>query len=125
MTLCKALLLITSTLATAPAAFAAGPSAPLRLANGATPSVAAQAPFATLTLIDAESDGEGGDDDEGDDDGDDDESGDDCSASQVGDKDDEAGCTTAPSKNPAKAGSISPPQNGLFTTGTAPVATTN
>lgn len=53
---------------------------------------------------------DGDDDDEGDCDADDDE-GDDC--------------TSGVSGNAAKAGSVAPPQNGLFTNGSVPVVTSN
>ena len=79
-------------------------------------------PGAPLTLIDDDGDeGEGSwfwslsDDDDDDDDvceeDDDDEGSDDCSVGAAG--------------NAAKAGTVPPPQNGLFTDGAAPVVTSN
>ena len=72
------------------------------------------------TLVDDDDDGE--DDDEGgwfasDDDDDDD---DDCE-----EDDDDGGCAGDGSGNPARAGTATPPRNGLFTDGTAPKVISN
>jgi hypothetical protein len=53
------------------------------------------------------------DDDDNDDDDDDDDNDDDC-------EDDDDGCGSA--RAPAPAGTVAPPQNGLFSNGTAPKA---
>lgn len=119
-----ALLLMTTGLCaglgTGSAALAAGQGLPLRPDASVTSRIAPDAP---LTLIDDDGDeGEGSwfwslsdedeDDDEDDcDEDDDDEGGDDCSAGAAG--------------NAAKAGTAPPPQNGLFTNGTAPVVKSN
>jgi hypothetical protein len=113
MKLAFALLLMSTTLGAGSATFAAGQG--LSLFPDA--SLASRpAPDAALTLIDDEGEenddeGEGGwfwslsgDDDEEDDD-------DDRAAGGIG--------------NAAKAGSAPPPQNGLFTNGTAPVVKSN
>lgn len=117
MKLAFALLLIGTTLGTGPAAFAAVQGAPM------TPRVVLHPAAdigATLTLIDAD---EGEDDD---DEGgwfwpkshDDDEGDDDCQ------EHDEA-CAAGTAGNAAKAGTVAPPKNGLFTNGTAPVVQSN
>jgi hypothetical protein len=120
MKLALALLLMTTTLGAGPAALAA---APLRVLNPAPEGVglsAGQAPDSLLTLIDDDGDddeGEGGwlssSDDEDDDD-------DDCDADE-----DDDDCASATPGNASKAGTTAPPRNGLFTDGTAPVATSN
>lgn len=118
MKLALALLLIGTTLGTAPAAFAGtqGPSAALH---------PAAEPGAALTLIDSDDDDDTGgwlwpksrgDDD---DDGDDDEDDDDC------EEEDDDDCEAGTNGNAAKAGTVAPPKNGLFTNGTAPVAKSN
>jgi hypothetical protein len=120
MKLGVALLLMGTTLGAGSAAFAAGQGLSLipdaRLASRLAPDVA-------LTLID--DDGDEGDDDSeggwfwslsGEDDEDDD---DDC---DEGDDDD---CVAGSAGNAAKAGTAPPPQNGLFTNGTAPVVKSN
>ncbi|MFN4156558.1 MAG: hypothetical protein ACK4HF_18085 [Paracoccaceae bacterium] len=53
--------------------------------------------------------------------GHDDEDDEDCAED---DDDDDDGCTGSPG-NPAPAGSVAPPANGLFGTGAPPVAVTN
>lgn len=60
-----------------------------------------------------------GHDDDDDEDEDDDDDDDDCD-----DDDDDDGCTGARG-NPAPAGSVAPPANGLFGNGAPPVAVTN
>ncbi|CAN1574767.1 hypothetical protein MCELHM10_03650 [Paracoccaceae bacterium] len=121
-----ALLLMTSglcaSLGTGSAVLAAGQGLPL------TPDaslMSGTAPGAALTLIDGDEDeGESSwfwslsEEDEADDCDDEDEDDDD-------DDDDEAGCAVGASGNAAKAGTAPPPQNGLFTNGTAPVVTSN
>ena len=74
-----------------------------------------------LVLVEDEDDDEDDDEDEGarnsrgdDDDDDDDDDEEDCD-------DDEAGCGTSAARQPAPAGSVPPPQNGLFGTGTPQV----
>lgn len=108
------------------------------LAGGQGPSLVPEArqtsrpaPEVDLILIDDDEDDEGwlwsrwgeddDDDDEDDDDDDDDEEDDDC------DDDDEAGndCALGATGNAAKAGTVAPPKNGLFTDGTAPVVKSN
>lgn len=121
MKLTFALLLMTTTLGagigTGSAVHAAGQG--LRLVPDASLTFQ-PGPDAALTLIDDDGDeGEGGwlwslsDSDEDDDDDceDEDEGGDDCSAGAAG--------------NAAKAGTVAPPKNGLFTNGTAPVVKSN
>jgi hypothetical protein len=124
MKLAFALLLMSTPLGGGSAAFAAGqglshfPDASL---------VSRSAPDAALTLIDDDGDEE---DVEEDDEGeggwfwslseDDDEDDNDC---EDGDEDDDCGAGTA--GNAAKAGTVAPPQNGLFTNGTAPVVKSN
>jgi hypothetical protein len=101
------------------AVLAAGQGLPLRPDASLT---SRPGPGAPLTLIDDDGDeGEGSwfwslsDDDDDDDDDceedDDDEGGDDCSAGAA--------------DNAAKAGTVAPPKNGLFTDGTAPVVKSN
>ncbi len=94
-------------------------------AGGQGPSLAPEislasraVPGADLTLIDDDADEDSGwlwswSDDEDDDDCEDDhdEGGDDCAGGSAG--------------NPAKAGTVAPPKNGLFTDGIAPVVTLN
>lgn len=113
-----ALLLISTTLGAGSAAFAAGQGLPL----SPDASLAARiAPDAAMTLIDDDGDegeheGDGswfwslsGDDDD-----------DDCDKG-----DDDNGCAAGSAGNAAKAGTVPPPQNGLFTNGTAPVVNSN
>jgi hypothetical protein len=113
-----ALLLMTTSLCaslgTGSAVLAAGQGLPLMPDTSLTSRTA---PGAALTLIDDdEGEGESGwfwsltEEDEADD----------CD-----DDDDEAGCAVGASGNAAKAGTAPPPQNGLFTNGTAPVVTSN
>jgi hypothetical protein len=116
-----ALLLISTTLGAGSAAFAAG-QGPSHFADASLAS--RPAPDAALTLIDddgneGDDEGEGGwfwslseDDDEDDDD--------DCDEGDDGD-----GCAAGSTGNAAKAGTARPPQNGLFTNGTAPMVKSN
>ena len=109
-----ALLLIGTALGTSPAAFAGtqGPSALLH------PAAELEA---RLTLIDS--------DDDDDDDtggwfwpksrGDYDDDDDDC------EEEDDDDCEAGTNGNAAKAGTVAPPKNGLFTDGTAPVVKSN
>ncbi len=115
MKLAFALVLMGTTLGVGHSVLAAG--------QGGVPmtaiAAARQAPAATLTLIDDDGEeGEGGwfwslagDDDE-----------DDCEGEG---EDDDDGCAPAAAGNAAKAGTVAPPQNGLFTNGTAPVVQSN
>jgi hypothetical protein len=119
------LLLMSTTLGAVSAAFAAGQGTLLTPATVVTSLHAGTAPNSALTLIDDDGDegddeGEGGwfwsqseddDEDEDDDDCDEGDDGDDCAAGSAG--------------NAAKAGTVPPPQNGLFTNGTAPVVKSN
>ena len=121
-----ALLLMTTGLCaglgTGSAVLAAGQSQPLTPAAGLTSRIA---PDAGLTLIDDDGDeGEAnwfwslsGEDEDDDDDGceDDDEGG-----GEGGDN-----CTAGAAGNAARAGTVAPPKNGLFTNGTAPVVKSN
>lgn len=125
MKLALTLLLIGTTLGTSTAAFAGGQSLAMSPRSALYPGAE---PGAKLTLIDSDDD-EGGwlwpkshdDDDEDDeeededededDDGDCEEKGDDCEAGTNG--------------NAAKAGTVAPPKNGLFTDGTAPIVKSN
>jgi hypothetical protein len=117
MKLALTLLLIGTTLGTGHAAFAAeqGLSRPPRAVIYPVAESGA-----ALTLIDAD---ENEDDDEGgwlwpqSVEGDDDD--DDC------EDDDDDGCQAGAKGNPAKAGTVAPPKNGLFTNGTAPVVKSN
>lgn len=111
-----AIMLMTTTLGAGSAAFAAGQGLTLLPVAGLT---SGPAPDAALTLIDDDGD-EGGsgwfwslsdDDDEDDCEGNDDDEGEDCSTGAAG--------------NAAKAGTVAPPKNGLFTNGTAPVVKSN
>ena len=110
MKLALSLLLFGTTLGTAPTAFAGtqGPASVLQPAAEAD---------ATLTLIDSDDDDDTGGwlwpKSRGDDDDDDceDEDDDDCEAGANG--------------NAAKAETVAPPQNGLFTNGTAPAVKSN
>jgi hypothetical protein len=101
------------------AVLAAGQSQPI---TPDTSLISRNAPDAPLTLIDDD-----GDEGEGgwfwSQSGEDDEDEDDCEE----DDDDEGGddCTTGAGGNAAKAGTIAPPKNGLFTDGTAPVVKSN
>jgi hypothetical protein len=83
------------------------------------------APGADLILIDDDEDDEGWlwsrwNEDDDDDDDDDDED-DDCDDDDEGGKD----CASGATGNAAKAGTVAPPKNGLFTDGTAPVVKSN
>jgi hypothetical protein len=119
-----ALLLMTTGLCaglgTGSAVLAAGQSQPLTPAAGLTSRIA---PDARLTLIDDDGDeGEAnwfwslsGEDDDDDECEDDDEGG-----GEGGDN-----CTAGAAGNAARAGTVAPPKNGLFTNGTAPVVKSN
>jgi hypothetical protein len=120
MKLAIALLLMTTTLGAGSAVLAAG------LAPFPTPDTSLArrtAPGPDLTLIEDDGDEDGGwlwsglNDDDDDEDDDDDACDDD---DQGGD-----GCTTGAAGDAAKAGTVAPPKNGLFTDGTAPVVKSN
>ena len=122
MKLAFALLLIGTTLGTGPAAFAVVQGAPMTPRAVLHPATDTDT-GAALILIDADEAED--DDDEGGwlwpkshDDDDDDEGDDDCQ------KHDDA-CVAGTSGNAAKAGTVAPPKNGLFTNGTAPVVQSN
>ena len=110
-----ALLLITSTLGSGSVANAGGHG--LFLAPDVSTALRI-VPGANLTLIDGDEDEDGGwlwswsEDEDEDNDEDDDE----CE-----DDDDENDCAAGATGNAAKAGTAPPPNNGLFTDGTAPV----
>lgn len=116
MKLALALLLMTTTLATGSAVLAAGQGRPLLPET----SIASRAaPDAALIQID----------DDGDKDADgwfwsssDDDEDDDCEEEDEGE---ETGCAAGAADNAAKAGTVAPPQNGLFTNSTAPVVKSN
>ena len=123
-----ALLLMTTGLCaaigTGSAALAAGQSQPPRPAASLTSRMA---PDAFLTLIDDDGDeGEanwswslsGEDDDHDDDD-------DECEDDDEGGGEGEDYCTAGAAGNAARAGTVAPPKNGLFTNGTAPVVKSN
>lgn len=119
MKLALALLLMTTTLGTASAVLAAGPARPLLPETGI---LSQAAPGDALTQIDDDGDrGADGwfwsssDDDEDDDD--------DCEEDD--DQGEENGCAAGATGNAAKAGTVAPPKNGLFTNGTAPVVKSN
>lgn len=137
-----ALALAGGTLAALSALSAAAATMPAQSLTPATPPVAhgfpidgesADAQTGPLILLADSDDDEGGwfwsgeDDDEGDEDHDDDEGEDD----DEGDDDDDGGCdpvkdpTCTAAGNAAPAGSKAPPQNGLFTNGTAPAVKSN
>ena len=127
MKLALALLLIGTTLGTAPAAFAGGQG--LSASPHAVVYPVAE-PGATLTLVDSDDDDdEGGwlwpksddDDKKNDDDDDGDDDDDDCEE----DGDEDGDCEAGANGNAAKAGTVAPPKNGLFTDGTAPVVKSN
>lgn len=101
MKLALSLLLIGTTLGTAPTAFAGtqGPASVLHPAAEAD---------ATLTLIDSD---------------DDDDTGGWLWPKSRGD--DEGDCAVGTNGNASKAGTVAPPKNGLFTNGTAPVVKSN
>lgn len=110
--LALALLLIGTTLGTSPAAFAG------RQGQSALLHPAAE-PGAALTLIDSDDDD---DDDKGGwlwpkSRGDDDD--DDC------EEEDDDDCEAGANGSAAKAGTVAPPKNGLFTNGTAPLVKSN
>lgn len=113
MKLALSLLLIGTTLGTAPTAFAGtqGPASVLHPAAEAD---------ATLTLIDSDDDDDTGGwlwpKSRGDDDDDDD-----CEEED----DDEGDCAVGTNGNASMAGTVAPPKNGLFTNGTAPVVKSN
>jgi hypothetical protein len=117
-----ALLLISTALGAGSAAFAAGQG--LSLCPDAS-LMSRPAPDTALTLIDDDG-AEGDDEGEGgwfwsqSEDDDEDEDDDDCNEG-----DDDDGCAAGSAGNAAKAGTVPPPQNGLFTNGTAPVAKSN
>lgn len=120
MKLALALMLMTTALGTGTVALAAAPGRNLMPAPKVVGQSADQAPDSMLILIDDD-----GDDDEGkggrlssSDDEDDDD--DDCEG-----EDDEDNCASATTGNASKAGTVAPPRNGLFTTGTAPVVKSN
>lgn len=120
MKLALALLLMTTALGPGSAALAAAPGRNLMPAPKVVGQSASQAPDSTLILIDDDGD----DDDE---DGgwlsssdDEDEDDDDCEG-----EDDEDNCASATTGNASKVGTVAPPRNGLFTTGTAPVVKSN
>lgn len=110
-----ALLLITSALGSGSAAIAGGQGLFLVPDVGLAPRAV---PSANLTLIDGDEDEDGGWlwSWSGDEDEDDDEDDDECE-----DDDDENDCAAGATGNAAKAGTAPPPNNGLFTDGTAPV----
>lgn len=115
-----ALLLASSAICLAGGAFAGG--APVTAhAFVFEEATSAQADAARPILVDDDEEGE--EDDDGgwfssDDDEDDD---DDC-----GEEDDDAGgCLPGGAGNPARAGTVTPPRNGLFTDGTAPKVISN
>jgi hypothetical protein len=120
MKLALALMLMTTALGPGTVALAAAPGRNLMPAPKVVGQSADQAPDSMLILIDDD-----GDDDEGkggrlssSDDEDDDD--DDCEG-----EDDEDNCASATTGNASKAGTVAPPRNGLFTTGTAPVVKSN
>lgn len=115
MKLTFALFLMTTTLGTGSEVLAAGQG---RSFAPDASQVSRTALGADLTLIDGDGDeNEGGrswslsDDEEDDDDCEDDDEGE--------------GCVTGAAGNAAKAGTVAPPKNGLFTDGTAPVVKSN
>jgi hypothetical protein len=122
MKLALALMLMTTALGTGTGALAAAPGRNLTPAPEVVGLSAGQAPDSRLTLVDDDGD----DDDEGEggwlssDDDDDDEEDGDCEGD-----DDEDDCASATTGNASKAGTVAPPRNGLFTTGTAPVVKSN
>lgn len=99
-------------LGTSPTAFA-GTQGPASVLHPAAE------PGATLTLIDSDDDDDKGGwlwpKSRGDDDDDDD----DC------EEEDDDDCEAGTNGNAAKAGTVAPPKNGLFTKGTAPVVKSN
>lgn len=116
MRLAIALLLMTTSLGAGSAALAAGQGATRAPDTGIPhPTV----PGTDLTLIDSDED--------------EDEGGwlwfgsDDDTACAAEDDDDEGGngCAAGAAGNPARAGTVPPPKNGLFTDGTAPVVKSN
>lgn len=114
MKLAYAFLLITTTLASGSAVLAAGQGVGLTR-GAANVSIADQkAPDGAVTLVDGDEEGgwiwQWGEDD------DDEDEDDDC---------EDDNCATGAAGNPAKAGTVAPPQNGLFTNGTAPVVKSN
>ena len=120
MKLALALMLMTTALGPGTVALAAAPGRNLMPAPKVVGQSADQAPDSMLILIDDD-----GDDDEGkggrlssSDDEDDDD--DDCEG-----EDDEDNCASATTGNASRAGTVAPPRNGLFTTGTAPVVKSN
>jgi hypothetical protein len=120
MKLALALMLMTTALGPGTVALAAAPGRNLMPAPKVVGQSADQAPDSMLIQIDDD-----GDDDEGkggrlssSDDEDDDD--DDCEG-----EDDEDNCASATTGNASKAGTVAPPRNGLFTTGTAPVVKSN
>ena len=115
MKLAFALLLMTTSLGAGSAVLAAGQG--LSVTPGASLHYS-PAPGAALTLIDDDEDDDGGwfwqlgrGDDQDEDEDCEDEDEDDCLAQNAG--------------NAAKAGTVAPPKNGLFSNGTAPVVTSN
>ncbi len=122
MKLTIALILMTTALGASSAGFAAGKD--LWMAPDVSP-VSRIVPGAALTLID--DDGDEGESDwswspsDDDDDDDDDDEEEDCTV--VDDDVDECASPAAP--NAARVGTAPPPQNGLFTGGTALVVTSN
>ena len=123
MKLALALLMMTSALGAGSVAFAGAPGRNLMPDPEVVGLTAGQIPDSTLILIDDDGD-EDEDENEGgvlwssDDDDDDDEDGD-CDA------EDDDDCTPATTGNASKPGTVAPPQNGLFTDGTAPVVKSN
>lgn len=119
-----AVLLMTTALGAGSAALAAYPGNALTNDAAVANALAASGDDLAVTLIDADGDDDSriggwirslsGDDDE------DDEGDDDCE--EEGDDDD---CAAGMSNNAAKAGTVAPPKNGLFTDGTAPAVKSN
>lgn len=132
MKLVYALLLMSTTLGAGSAAFAAGQG----LSHVPDASLASRSvPDAALILIDGdggEEDGEEDDEGEGgwfwslleDGHADDDDCEDDVEDDE-GEDDEDDECASGAAGNAAKAGTVAPPQNGLFTDGTAPVVKSN
>jgi hypothetical protein len=128
MKLALALMLMTTALGPGTVALAAAPGRNLMPAPKVVGQSADQAPDSMLILIDDDGDDDdedGGwrsssDDEDEDEDDDDDDDDDDCEG-----EDDEDNCASATTGNASKAGTVAPPRNGLFTTGTAPVVKSN
>jgi hypothetical protein len=118
MKLAHAFLLMTTTLASGSAVLAAGQGVGLTLGAANVSMPDQNAPNGAITLVDGDEEGgwiwQWGEDD------DDEDEDDDCE-----DDDDDDNCATGAAGNAAKAGTVAPPQNGLFTNGTAPVVKSN